>query len=447
MNSAKYKLEDRNLTALFCPSSPPNEKTHPNKIGVEWEVLPLSEIGERLPYSGCKASTEGILNELLSLNWSVSHQESIMQLERQGDLITLEPAGQIELSIHPCNSILCVETRISLFLKDLKTISDNLPVKFYAVGYDPTGSQPFMIPKERYQIMKRHFTEIGGIGKEMMLRTCSAQFTIDYGESQKFTQRLQLATGLQTILTVLTANSSWVAKKNSPHTCHRNFIWQQTDANRCGLLPFITQKEVNFEDYVEYLLKAPMLFIVREGKFLDYRNRSFLSFLNNEYEHSPTWSDWELHATSIFPEIRFKNFFELRGMDSNQPQMIIAVAALYYVVFYYPKAFQAIYDFLQLPASLPHLEQLYQQTPQAPASTLLMGQPLPIYLKEILRLIEKNVPAEKEPNISKHLHFLLRYAEEGKSPAEQSAYLGWSEALKFWEITDPPHQKKYDNKR
>ena len=48
-------------------------------------------------------------------------------------------------------------------------------------------------------------------------------------------------------------------------------------------------------------------------------NYTFRNFLNkktkNRYKIVPSIDDWNIHLTTVFPEVRLKNFIELRGVE------------------------------------------------------------------------------------------------------------------------------------
>src|SRR5207247_1732914 len=41
----------------------------------------------------------------------------------------------------------------------------------------------------------------------------------------------------------------------------------------------------------------------------------------------PTLLDWEIHLSTLFPEVRLKKYIEVRGTDSGEPASCLALAA------------------------------------------------------------------------------------------------------------------------
>ncbi len=53
---------------------------------------------------------------------------------------------------------------------------------FLGLGFwpDKTRAELPIMPKGRYAIMLRHMPRVGGLGLDMMLRTCTIQTNLDY---------------------------------------------------------------------------------------------------------------------------------------------------------------------------------------------------------------------------------------------------------------------------
>ena len=48
----------------------------------------------------------------------------------------------------------------------------------------------------------------------------------------------------------------------------------------------------------------------------------------------PLLKDWEMHLTTIFPEVRLKRYMEMRGGDGGPPHMIAALPAFWVGLLY-----------------------------------------------------------------------------------------------------------------
>ena len=64
-------------------------------------------------------------------------------------------------------------------------------------------------------------------------------------------------------------------------------IWQDTDPDRTGMLPFVFEDGMGFERYVDYALDVPMYFVYRDGRYIDALGQSFRDFLRGELPALP----------------------------------------------------------------------------------------------------------------------------------------------------------------
>src|SRR3989454_268141 len=56
---------------------------------------------------------------------------------------------------------------------------------------------------------------------------------------------------------------------------------------------------------------------------------TFRKFIKKGFEGlRPSPSDWELHLSTLFPEVRLKRYIEIRGADSGEPASCLSLAAL-----------------------------------------------------------------------------------------------------------------------
>ena len=72
-----------------------------------------------------------------------------------------------------------------------------------------------------------------------------------------------------------------------------------------------------------------MMFIHRD-EWLYANGRTFREFMTTGIDgHMATWEDWDLHMTSVFPEVRIKKTIEVRGADCVSHELAIAFCALF----------------------------------------------------------------------------------------------------------------------
>ena len=113
----------------------------------------------------------------------------------------------------------------------------------------------------------------------------------------------------------------------------RAHIWQNLDAARTGMLPFVFEPGFGYEAWVDYVLDVPMYFVYRDGKYIDALGQSFRDFLKGRLPalpgEVPTLSDWADHMTTVFPEARVKKYIEMRGADCGPLSHLNALPALW----------------------------------------------------------------------------------------------------------------------
>ena len=98
------------------------------------------------------------------------------------------------------------------------------------------------------------------------------------------------------------------------------------------MLPFAFEHGFGFERYVDYALDVPMYFVIRDGKYVNVAGESFRAFLEGKLPQlpgeKPTVKDWENHLSTLFPEVRLKQFLEMRGADMGDRGHVTALAGL-----------------------------------------------------------------------------------------------------------------------
>ena len=324
------------------------------RIGTEHEKLAYHKDGFRpLSYdepSGIRA----ILTELQRYGWNpILEGEHVIGLKKDGQHVSLEPGGQVELSGAPLRTLheTCRET--NAHLDQCKEIADELGIVFLGLGFRPRDTRedvPWM-PKGRYKIMRAYMPKVGTMGLDMMIRTCTIQANLDFGSEADMVQKFRVAQALQSVATALFANSPFVESKPSGYLSYRAHVWTDVDNNRAGLLPFVTEDGFGFERYVDYALDVPMYFVMRDGKYIDASGQSFRDFLKGRLAalpgEIPTVSDWEDHLTTLFPDVRIKRYMEVRGADGAGWRRICALPALWTGLFYTQSALDAAWDLVK----------------------------------------------------------------------------------------------------
>ena len=264
--------------------------------------------------------------------------------------ISLEPGGQFELSGAPLASVHAIAAETRRHLEEANAVGPDLGLGYLGLGFDPlhTRAEVPVMPKGRYDIMRAYMPKVGGMGLDMMLRTCTVQANLDFADEADMAAKFRVSLALQPVATALFANSPFVEGAPSGWLSSRARVWTDTDADRTGLLAFVFEEGFGYADYARYALDVPMYFAKRDGRYIDLSGRSFRAFMAGELAELPgqraTAKDWADHLTTIFPEVRLKSYLEMRGADCGSEAMINALPALWAGLLYDGEALAAAWE-------------------------------------------------------------------------------------------------------
>ena len=343
-------VENRSqLIDYFYQASKPREDW---RIGTEYEMVGVSRrSGRAARYSG-KRGVERILYRLAdSLGWEPQEEEGhVIALRGERANIALEPGAQVELSGEQCETIHCADKELRHHLQHLLQAADELEIDFLNLGMQPVSplEDIQLIPKTRYQFMAPYMDRVGTMGLRMMKQTASIQVNFDFSSEADAMMKFRVGMGLVPILTAMFANSPISDGGLNNFMTMRGYVWTDTDRRRSGLLPFVFSPRASFEDYAEYALDVPMYFIVRRGRWIDMTGIPFRRFLTEGHEgERATMDDWISHLTTLFPEMRLKKYLELRCIDNQPFEFMLAVPALCKGIFYENDALWAAWDLVK----------------------------------------------------------------------------------------------------
>lgn len=306
------------------------------------------------PYDG----TRGIRTLLEGIaarhGWQIAREGELpVALLREGASITLEPAGQLELSGAPLEDIHQTCCEVNQHLEEVRGVADPLGLGFLGMGFQPKwrrGEMPWM-PKGRYAIMRRYMPLRGKLGLDMMTRTCTVQVNLDYASEADMVKKFRVGLALQPIATALFADSPFTEGKPNGFLSYRSHVWTDTDPDRTGMLDFVFEDGFGYERYVDYILDVPMYFSYRDGRYVDLAGRSFRSFMAGRLDElpgvRPTLRDFADHLTTAFPEVRLKKYLEMRGADGGPWNRLCALPAFWVGLLYDDAALDAAWDLVK----------------------------------------------------------------------------------------------------
>ena len=405
------------------------------RVGSEHEKFVFRIAGHRsVPYEG-RAGIQALLTGLKRFGWDeiLEHRpdggETLIGLSRGGASVSLEPGGQFELSGAPLESVHDICFEIGSHLTEARAVAGELGLGFLGLGFTPewTRGQVAVMPKGRYQIMAAYMPKVGRLGLDMMFRTCTVQANLDFSSEADMTAKFRTSLALQPIATALFANSPFVEGKPSGFLSARANVWTDTDPDRTGMLDFVFDDGFGFETYARYALAVPMYFVKRDGKYIDVAGRSFRDFMDGKLPElpgeRPTLKDWADHTTTIFPEVRLKQYLEMRGADSGPWSRLCALPALWMGIFYDAPALAAAWDLCKDWAVEDH-ERLRADVARLGLKAEVAGRSVQDVAKDLLAIAReglkrRNCLSGGLVDESGYLGELHEIAESGITPAER----------------------------
>jgi len=142
-------------------------------------------------------------------------------------------------------------------------------------------------------------------------------------------------------LIALFANSSRYAGQDSGHASYRAYFWRELDATRTGIPLDEGDPLVR---YAEFALEAG-------ARRAENGRGEFHSFRSLLGDASLSREDWQFHLSTLFPEVRPKEFFEIRSPDTIAPEHLAAPLAFVTGLVYDDLAARTALDFLSVPNS------------------------------------------------------------------------------------------------
>jgi len=416
---------------LIAPMAAGEKSPDHWRIGTEHEKLVYKTDDHRAPSYGEPGGIRDILLELREFGWEpVEENGQVIAMAGDDGTVSLEPAGQLELSGAAVENLhqTCAET--GRHLNQVKAVGERCGVGFLGLGMwpDKTREQLPIMPKGRYAIMLRHMPRVGSMGLDMMLRTCTIQVNLDYCSEANMAKKFRTSLALQPLATALFANSPFTEGKPNGFLSYRSHIWSDTDPHRTGMLPFVFEDGFGYERYVDYMLDVPMYFVFRDGKYIDAAGQSFRDFLAGKLPalpgELPLESDWIDHLSTAFPEVRLKSFLEMRGADGGPWNRICALPALWVGLLYDQGALDAAWDLVK-DWSMDEREGLRDAVPRlALDAPIPGGRHLIDLAREVLPIARAGLSARGKLNSSGDnetgfLEPLEEIAESGKVPAQR----------------------------
>lgn len=395
------------------------------------EIAPVPFAGER----GIEALLRGLLEGCDGYE-GVFEGERLIGLKQPTSCgsfsasVTLEPGGQVELSGAPLADVHKTLAEIEAHLDDACKVADALGIDFLGLGYSPkfTLDETPRMPKGRYDVMRAYMPKVGGLGLNMMHSSCTVQVNLDFGSEADMVKKFRVGLALQPLATALFANSVFKDGGLNGFQSFRSHVWLDVDDDRTGMLPFVFEEGMGFERYVDYALKVPMYFVYRDGEYIPGDGQPFSKFMAGKFAplegQRPTLDDWEMHLTTLFPEVRMKQFLEMRGADCGPVPYLPALSAFWTGLLYDGSSLDAAYDLIKGWDGEAR-QTMRQQVPRDGLTTPVGSQDMKWLAREVLAMSEAGLKARGAKNDAGEDERVFL------EPLQQVADDGWTQARRL----------------
>jgi glutamate--cysteine ligase len=311
---------------LFAPS----KSAIPHAVGVELELIPILQSTRRpaLTTVGEDPSTTTVISQLAKQEgWQedAAGDDPPSWNLPDGSRVSFEPGGQIEISTRPHSMATAVIASAQSIATMLRDAMSSRGIDLITNGVDPYNDialVPLQLKRERYEGMTHYFESIGPSGVRMMRQTAALQINIERGEDPL--GRWLLLNAIAPVVVALFSNSMSYAGKQTNHASYRAHLWRTLDDSRTGIA---YEESDPARHYLDFALDA---FAMRSGN----ETGPYLTFREWMRNEQLEMDEWLFHLSTLFPEVRPKEYFELRSADTIAIESLAApvlfVTALIY---------------------------------------------------------------------------------------------------------------------
>jgi glutamate--cysteine ligase len=401
------------------------------KTGAEFEQFAIDRrTGRPLPFPGPGGIREILQNLTDRYDWEPHFEQGeLTTLSRNGATVSLEPGGQVEFSTPPEASLAALAAAYSRYTREIHSVVDPTRVAWVPAGVIPTCPVQDIVlgVRRRHQVMAEYLPAHGPMALHMMKATASTQVAFDYSDEADAMRKFAVGLTLGPVVNAIWANSPVYDRRTTEWVSYRGCIWRGMDPVRSGVLVPLLERGLSFQTWIDYLLDVPMLFHCIGGHFEQAHGCTFRQFMAKGIGgHFPTGVDWELHLTTVFPEVRLKHFLEVRGADANPLPLAMAVPALWKGLLYGDNALNAAGE-LAKAFRVQDLPAVCEAAYREGLSAEYRGKTLLEYAREVVRLASAGLDSDEEKAFLEPVWEIL---ERGTSPGGE-----WVEQCEGRELT------------
>lgn len=328
-------LKKENLVKFFDKPDDQNEW-----IGLEVEIAAVDiETGCARPYHGKRGISAFLESVLKSSGGHHIHEgDNLVGVKRDdATRITLEPGGAIEYVSAPTADVVRLMDKT---YEDLRFLGDN--AAHFGIALVPGSNYPFnditnvnWAPKRHSEIVRDYLATLGPGGvwaREVMALTLSTQVTLDYTGEEDLSHKLRMQVAASPIATALFVNSPLENGRWTGALSRRMQYWTGHDPQRSGLLLPALKDHPTVSEFVDWATSLRMIYRKNDrGSYVAAPDRPFAALLDEGYPDGslPGWSDWLLHLSQIWTDVRLRQTLELRAVDGPPYPYLATVPAFW----------------------------------------------------------------------------------------------------------------------
>ncbi|HHV38713.1 MAG TPA: glutamate--cysteine ligase [Tepidimicrobium sp.] len=317
------------------------------KIGIEFEHFVIDrDTFKTVSFYG-DGGIEETLKELEADGWMGDYEgEYLLGLTSGDKVITLEPGSQLEFSVKPRAYIADIEEEYFRFLKEIVAILERKNQALIAVGYHPKTriEEIKLLPKKRYDYMFEYFKDKGSHAHNMMKGTASIQIAFDFSSEEDYIKKFQIGNALAPVMYAIFDNAFYFEGGIWEGHNLRSFIWENCDNNRCGIVEGTFDDDFGYGKYAEYILNRPPIFMDDGNRIYFTGERPFREIFDPQ---NYTMKELEHGLTMFFPDVRTKQYVEIRMMDAVPYPLNFACVALWKGILYDENNLERVYSYIE----------------------------------------------------------------------------------------------------
>jgi glutamate--cysteine ligase len=208
---------------------------------------------------------------------------------------------------------------------------------------------------------------------------------LDYSSEADFINKYQYACLLLPLLSFISSNSPVFEGQENSNPLIRTVIWRGVDSARSCIVPTTFAADFSFARYAEYIIDQAAIFEMKDGK-AEKSERKVDEVLAAKTE----WDeDFLLYLSLVFPDVRLRQYIEIRIADAMDEERTFAYMALIKGLF---SDAAALGDWLaDVPRSITAITAAQDAIMKDGMQAQVYGRPVKLLLEEMMGLAARQL--------------------------------------------------------